>query len=345
MNFSMSRLSSNSCRSFLEPRSRGVRRSIRRPVSRGLSRRSSLSAAAGLTALMLCAASSSAQVPVLSSSGGPQLTLSDGESTISKLPVGDDLYVSVSETAPFTVMKIFLLDGKDNTVASLSKTSDAEGTVDSSLLWSRTGVVGCDSSSDINVLEFRFRDFEQADTLLRHRDFRVVVVQPDDSVLAEERTTVVENVGPKYFFSDQAGCPRKVYEHDEDVYFSALRSNPGLLNTAIYLVDGSDPLSADGVINEVRPEYKTSPQVLSSFFGHGDWTTPLWSGSETRAGGYGAIIGFVGGEPGYNWTDEHRAIGLLLDGLVGRGPHGITIKTWTCPTGNGGCETEIVSTH
>lgn len=273
----------------------------------------------------------------------PTLKLSNGEVRSTRHVAGDDLYVEVLSALPSKPVELRLVDGFSGglganppqdmgfEVASFNVTTDTVGHLDPTLLWFRSGVVGCDDHSRVDPLELRFESFDQAELFLPAARLQVLLLDIAGDVLALVGVPVdIPHHQTRYFFSNSQGCPRSVFDEDENIYLSARQAYPGTLNTALFFVDTDHPLTEAGEIDERRALYAQVPQVLSANEGAGEWTTLMWPAQDTVPGLYGGLVRLFSGWTGYTLEDTDFSVGAFFDD-GSRGLHGIRVREWECP--------------
>jgi hypothetical protein len=145
---------------------------------------------------------------------GPKLAAFDAVGGIAKLRLGDDLRVAIGGAAPATVYELRLVDGADQLIASRTLTTDTQGAVAPTLLWQRTGVVGCDPGVTPNPNVWQFERFEDAEA--RHGETLQLLLRKAAGGGTAARLPLpvyADPATPRFYLSDAAACPR--FEHEE----------------------------------------------------------------------------------------------------------------------------------
>ena len=261
------------------------------------------------------------------------LVLRNSSHNISQLEIGDDLFVRLPLMLPTAPLELHVLDEAGQSVAALAPLVIPTNPVEPVPLWLRTGVVGCDVPGAQDVLDYHFRDFQEASAHLVGRTFtvelRYATGAPVFSVPLPIKARPTSGSGSLYF-SDSSGCPRTIFDDRETVYLSGFRSYfPH--GAMVYMVDPEQSTDSNGNIIEVRPSHLFTPQVISSTIANGDWTQMLWPASLVVAGDYGAIVGSAQGRSGYALYPADGGVGALgATEYDETNVHGITILELEC---------------
>ena len=261
------------------------------------------------------------------------LVLSNGSHDISELKLGDDLFVRLPLMLPTAPLELHVLDEGGQSVAALAPLVVPANPVEPIPLWLRTGVVGCDIPGAQDVLDYHFRDFQQASAHLAGRTFtvelRYATGAPVLSVPLPIKARPTSGPGTLYF-SNASGCPRTIFDDSEPIYLSGFRSYfPH--GAMVFLVDPEQSTDANGDVIEMRPSHSFTPQVISSTIANGDWTHMLWPAPLVVAGEYGAIVGSAQGRSGYALSQTDAGVGALEATEYDEyNVHGITILEVEC---------------
>jgi hypothetical protein len=277
-----------------------------RPSSNLRRRLSRVLAAAGLA---LCAA-------VPAAAGGPlEVVLSNGRLPVSQLPVGDDLWVGLSGADP-GVTYDFRLSATDGTlITGTYAAADAAGNLAPTLLWSRTGVVGCDCELGADPAAYRFKDFQQAESFLSGRSAVLQVLSHSGVQLAQVNLPLMVARREISYFSDADGCPRRIFKPGEKIYLGLLHPDRSKSGRRIYLAASKSwPLGA--AIVDVRGAVQNATLPATG----GDLIV-LPVGGSLRQGSYDGILG----NP-FEFMPVRQGDDVVLDNPA----------TTTCPEGNGG---------
>lgn len=263
----------------------------------------------------------------------------DGERPVAEHVAGDDLHVALDGAAPGTTYRLTLVDETETVIAEEIATADETGRA-ASLLWFRSGVVGCDPTSQPDPALYRFRDFDQAEAVLAgERRFEVRVVEAATGAIVEERSlpVKVDTSKPRFFFADGSGCPRSTFVEGEALYLGARGLAGDGQDAVVFLVDGSFVPALGESLRDVRPEYSAAAQTISIDPGQTSFTELLWVAPEP--GDYGAVVRLDDIlDPRFRDGDDW--IGGSHPESGERSPHGITISPWDCP----GCNDPVDDT-
>ena len=152
----------------------------------------------------------------------PVPLLGNGSLPASQLIVGDDLWVGL-KGGDAGALYDFRLSGADGALISGAyATADAAGTVASTLVWKRSGVVGCDCGAGADPDDFRFQTYEQAEAALSGKTLVLQVLSASGVQLARVAVPAVAMRRELSYFSDAAGCPRQIFKAGEAIHLSFL---------------------------------------------------------------------------------------------------------------------------
>ena len=141
---------------------------------------------------------------------------------VAELEIGDDLRIEASGLGARRAVDILLLDDGGAELRRLEARTGADGSLPSTLLWFRTGVVGCDRIRfPDEILPLEFATFQGAEAALLGRTFSVLLKPPAGrQVISAKRFTFVPRRSARFFFADGEGCPRYRFETEEDIYLA-----------------------------------------------------------------------------------------------------------------------------
>lgn len=222
----------------------------------------------------------------------------DGDLTAGELEVGGHLDAAVVDGVPLAHYSVLLLDESDQVVASaLDLQADNAGWIDYTRLWTRTGVVGCDPGVVHDPLNYQFKSFKEADSLLGGRTFTVQLIEGVDRsrVLDAEPldlraiTDFIEG-----YPSDGAGCLRTRMFMAEPLHLSIAHQGGGFLPLQIYLVDATALPGPGETIVDVRGV----PQAINVPAGADPWVELMWLAPV--AGDYRVIVRPIGSTGPYD---------------------------------------------
>ncbi|MEM9596664.1 MAG: hypothetical protein AAGD06_20515 [Acidobacteriota bacterium] len=255
------------------------------------------------------------------------LTISNGEKDISTLTIGDSVIVSLEGAPAFEPLTTHLLDEFGTTVASVPMTTDSFGDAAADLLWSRSGVVGCDPGANVDISQYRFARYEDAESILDGRTFSVVTTKGDGTVVSTESLPMhTDSTVPRYFFSDGTACPRSQLYSNDILYFHGRNVGGEPRDLRLFITKLAENGYYDGVpIAEEREQYAPNPQVITLEPGQFSFDVIVWV--EPPEGEYDAILRV---DP----SDEpiFRSGDVWLTNRFVRGPetNGIVVTNWDC---------------
>ncbi len=185
------------------------------------------------------------------------LLIHDGEEE-GKMTIGSDLDVNLSG-GPQGIYTVRLVDEADEIVAStVLHLSQGQGSSVTRRLWTRTGVVGCDPGAVHDPDEYQFESFEEAETLLDERTFRVEVYQgilfpaAQSPVIEEEIAFEAPQLSVRAFPSDMTGCFRTTFDEGENLYLSIQHSKSNQQLFRNFLVHAQYLWTAGDSLSDVR---------------------------------------------------------------------------------------------
>jgi hypothetical protein len=253
----------------------------------------------------------------------PVVQLSNGALPLAQLLVGDDLWVELSQGTPSLNYRLNLSGPGGVPLASELVLTDGAGRVPPTLLWARSGVVGCDPCIAADPTLFLFENFEQAELALAGLILQLEVALMDGTPVAFAAIPVLAPARPILYFSDQDGCPRQVFAAGEPVYLSQLHGSPDDREGRLFLV-GASPAWA---IGDPLAEVRAAPQSLAPAGGGKLATWPVAGLVSLPAGDYQGIV---------RWSAVGDLVFLDSDDLIadrvacGPGHGGLTITVEIC---------------
>lgn len=280
--------------------------------------------------LIVCVAPSSAeQTTWLDAEGNP----------LSAHVIGDSVVGHLSGVAADQAFELVLEDEGHRMIATAEVISNADGRIPATDLWSRTGVVGCDSLHGFgDVLPdpdaYRFAHYVEAEQILGGRTFRLRLLKAGTDVeIAGKELQLTVGKAARFFFSDGTGCPRDTLADDEDVYLTALHLPEQLSSVYVFLVAAQASWMEDDPLADVRTEYQSTPQLIE--LGEDDTLTELlWPAAATENGRFDGFI--------RNGNHSPAAQVLNIDWRTHQRPRscgskdGLTIPDVPVSTGDGG---------
>lgn len=217
--------------------------------------------------------------------GGPGIELTNGTQQISQLPVGDDLFVGLRGASPSTNYDFRLSSADGLLITGAYATADAAGNVAPKRVWSRTGVVGCDCAAGADPLSFRFADYSQAEHFLAGQELTLQILTLDGVEVARQEIPVLALMREITYFSNAAGCPRKVFRVGESVHVSFLHPDLSKTNRRIFLAEPrSWPIGQ--TIDDVRGASQSAALGSSGEL----LTLPLAGSQQLAKGSYDGIV-------------------------------------------------------
>lgn len=136
-----------------------------------------------------------------------------------KFAIGDSLLVGARGLAPGAAADLRLRDPSGVTVAELQLRADGKGEIPLDLLWTRTGVVGCDCKERVQLAPGTFTTFEDAERALTGTKWTVELLS-GTTVLALKALVLEPTRDFQVYVSDATGCPRERLAPDEDIYLT-----------------------------------------------------------------------------------------------------------------------------
>ena len=211
-------------------------------------------------ALAFLALASTIVVPLAAQ---PPTTVDLSEEAVVELPIGSPLLIEWGDAIPEEATTVTLLDDVGTVVTSLTPTADGNGLIPPTLLWGRTGVVGCDEGAQPQPSLYRFERFEEASDALQGRLFKIEAHDSEHNFLAEVSVALVPPP-TFYYFSDGSACPRSHYQPSETLYLSTSNGgdDPGTLRTFVLEPAGEVPCVGD-TLADLRSQYEDQPQQLA----------------------------------------------------------------------------------
>lgn len=257
----------------------------------------------------------------------PNLSISDGDTPLAQLRIGDHLVVTLRDLAPFTTYQVALYDDLDHEIVRLAAATDCAGASAASLLWAHTGIVGCDPCAWADPAAYRFGTFGEAAGALDGRIFTVAVFDPAGNLVAWADLPLVTTAEERPYVADGDGCPRQRFVAGEQVFlafYQPAAGGPG--ERTVFLVPATAaglPLGAEltdvrgaaqGI--DLRNVVRTPVQHL--------WTPPV-----SLAGDFTVVVRTgLGLEESYSLGGD-----VVLGGRDPRSKPGIsiTVGTMSCP--------------
>ncbi|MEO1087641.1 MAG: hypothetical protein AAFY88_25685, partial [Acidobacteriota bacterium] len=113
---------------------------------------------------------------------------------------------------------------------------------------------GCDPGAVHDPLNYRFKMFEEAESVLGGRTFTVSLVDDDTGSVVEVLAIPLEVVTPFIggYASDGAGCPRLEYQQGEPLHLTMEHQAGVGVDVEIYLVDHQDVWTPGDPLIDVR---------------------------------------------------------------------------------------------
>ncbi|NJL29282.1 MAG: hypothetical protein HC897_16060 [Thermoanaerobaculia bacterium] len=211
--------------------------------------------------------------------------------------IGDDLWVGLQGAAPGRVYSLELRDESGWVVASVQVDTDRFGSVLPTLLWSHSGVVGCDPGANPDPSSYRFDDFDQAEAFLGGRVFSLFALDSTRSDVAKMSLPLDVRTTPMIYVGDASGCPRWTFAIGDDVH-ALVKTSPQAQSARIWIV----PLQADWMVGDplvdLRPDYPEGLVVTLTPELHETWQLAglLWD--DPPEGSFCAVFQlFPGAQP------------------------------------------------
>lgn len=191
--------------------------------------------------------------------------------------IGDDVVVILQGAAPNTPVTFLVWDETGFLVAEVSATTDAQGDA-VGVPWTRTGVEGCDPGTVVNLGEYRFADYSQAESILDGRTFQVTAVDPvtGGTMAAIPLSLSTDDNNVNFFLGDGSGCPRFEMDAEESVYLVAIHLTATRETDLRFFLIPNDPALQPG---SSLPDVRTGgSQVISWSAGTDTFVELAWVG-------------------------------------------------------------------
>lgn len=167
---------------------------------------------------------------------GAVIHLSNGSLPLAQLPVGEELYVSLSGAPASSPLEVRLYDQDGAQIRAEVVYTDAAGNSPPLWLWVETGVVGCDSCLAADPSAWLYATYADAETALVGQVLLVEVrTYPGGTVLASQTLPVIARPDELAYFSDAAGCPRQLFGQNEPIFLTFRRPDPSLPQRRLFL--------------------------------------------------------------------------------------------------------------
>ena len=210
----------------------------------------------GLLSLLLALAFSLLALPAAAQT----ITVHRGTIVVNDLYLGNDLRVSVSGALPFTSYTLGLYDETKNLVVARNVLSNGQGEIGTTVLWSRSGVVGCDPNAVPDPLNYRFRTFEDVEAL-HGRTFTIALLTQNLALVTSRTVALTAYTGyPRFYYSDGAACPRFNLHNANQIYLAAIHLPIGAQQAYTHWAS-SVPLGPTPW-TDIRPNYPNGMPIL-----------------------------------------------------------------------------------
>lgn len=219
----------------------------------------------------------------------PAIELSNGRQPISSLFVGGHLAAGITGGEPEEEYRFELRNADNVLIAAAETEANLAGNVPAVLLWTHTGVVGCNLGAVVDPTLYRFASFGDAEDALAGTSLQLLALDSADLVVATRTVSVVAAPQEVPYFSDAAGCFRSHYPSDEDVYVSFFHPARAVASRAIYLVSQpAGPIPIGDPIADARsskpPQFFTVPPTGDPV------TVKVWSLASTSPGTFALVV-------------------------------------------------------
>ena len=178
------------------------------------------------------------------------------------LEIGDSLFVTRDGLSPDRLYRAVVTDEAGFAIVDMTFKPDVPDPV---LVWSVTGVVGCDADAEPSPAEYRFERMEEAEDTLKSRTFGLTLLdEATQATIAKTSLLLTARDNDLFYFSDQDGCPRYRYGGEEPVFLSGSR----VVHSSMWmflLEAGEEPLQVGDPLVDVRG-VPSKIQPASSYF-------------------------------------------------------------------------------
>ena len=157
-----------------------------------------------------------------SSFAAEALYVHSGGDIVNQHILGNNLWVSVGGAQANTDYRLALYDGGTLVSYTDIQTNDM-GEKDATRVWSQSGLVGCDEGANANPANYRFETFEDVESL--HGDNFTLVLETLPGlvpVIQKNLPLVADTTLPRFFYSDEFGCPIFRIGNRTTIYISAI---------------------------------------------------------------------------------------------------------------------------
>jgi hypothetical protein len=214
---------------------------------------------------------------------------------ISKLTVGDTLFVGVNGLQPDTSYQVRLSDEKGVLVSYYQLTASLEGNIEPAALWYHTGVDGCAHPERKRSSLYSFWNFQQAEEALKNRTFTLALFDGKDQSLARQDLPLVIGTTPRVYFSDATGCLMNAFQAGtgmvkDDVYLTIENLDPSKKHELqAFVVPNRYGWNLGMPLDDARLRSPKGDTFIVEA-GRTRFTALLWPATETRAGSYDLVV-------------------------------------------------------
>ena len=220
---------------------------------------------------------------------GAVIALTNGNLPISQLLIGDDLFVTLSEAAPATTYEVQLLAPDGLQIAAEQVTTDAAGVSPPLLLWSRTGVIGCQLCLAADPSIYLFETHGDAAQVLAGQTLTIDVLGPNRNSVASAALTVNGLARELVYFSNAAGCPRQGFNAGEQVYLTFLHPDRSQPKRRIFLPQSAGSWPVGQPVADVRGGFQLVTLPPAGLGAANKVVVPLAGGASLPGGVYDGV--------------------------------------------------------
>lgn len=256
----------------------------------------------GLCALAAALALAALPGPAAAQTKGIQISVVDGSANpLSALPIGESLFVGVSGLEPDRSYQVWLYDESSFAVSYYQLTSDGKGTIEPSALWYHSGVHGCSvrpaQAQAYATHPYAFTRFDEAETILGDRTFRLAVRDPEIDVELASRALplVLAPNRVRAYFSDASGCLMNSFsaggvEPAQDVFVTIenLPVSADSQTVQVFVVPNRYGWAEGDALADPRSSLQRSPITVPP--GQTHLTALLWPAAQLLSGAWDLVV-------------------------------------------------------
>lgn len=232
-----------------------------------------------------------------------EMSIVDGNlAPLGHLPIGETLFVGAAGLEADRSYQVWLFDESGFGVSYFQLTADAGGSIEPSALWYHSGVHGCSvrplQAEAAAAHPYAFERFEQAESVLNGRTFRVAVLDPEsgEELASQPLPLRVDPGRIRAFFSDATGCLMNSFsaggaEPAQDVYVTVqnLPPSPTSSTVQVFVVPNRYGWEPGEELADPRPEeIATHPLTVPA--GQTRLTALAWPAEQLVSGAWDLVV-------------------------------------------------------